>query len=113
MSSPTEGTVAVIDPTTNTVTNTLTVGGGAYQIADDPSTGTVYIPESGGVAVIGANTDTVAANVAVPGMHGISFDPQDGNAYFSDGANVTVFEVLPPTSGTPLANPFVAAGAIG
>ncbi|WP_459561292.1 YncE family protein [Mycobacterium kiyosense] len=51
-----DGTVSVINPTTNTVTATIPVGSSPYGVAIDPVTGAVYVAnfQSGTVSVISA-----------------------------------------------------------
>jgi YVTN family beta-propeller protein len=63
-----DGTVSVIDTTTNTVVKTLGVGSSPQKLAVSPDGERVYVANTGSntVSIIDASTDTVIGTVVVP-----------------------------------------------
>jgi YVTN family beta-propeller protein len=63
-----DGTVSVIDTTTNTVVKTLSVGSSPQKLAVSPDGKRVYVANtsSNTVSIIDASTDTVIGTVVIP-----------------------------------------------
>ena len=90
-----DGTVSVIDPTTNFVVATINVGGTPYGVTVRPGGTQVWVANYSGqrVDVIDVSTNTVVTSAGIAGNpHSIAFNPSGTRAY------VTV-----PTSADPLA----------
>ncbi len=76
--------MSAIDEATNTVTATIAVGGLPSGVAVDPTTGTVYVTNSGDntVSAINEATDTVTATIAVGGIRPVAEDPTTGTSAY-------------------------------
>ena len=81
------GTVAVVDPATNTVTATIDLGGGgAYGVAVRPGGGEVWVANynASKIQVIDTSTNTISKTATVAGNpHSIAFNPSGDRAYVS------------------------------
>jgi YVTN family beta-propeller protein len=93
-----EGTVSVIDASTNTVVKTITVGYHPRAFAFAPSNNDVYVTNLDGemVSVIDTATNTVVKNITV--YHGpwvITFAPSNNDMYVGNwDGTVTVIDTL-------------------
>ena len=82
-----DDTISVIDPATNTVIQTISVGNEPRDLASTPSGDRIYVPNrhSDDVSVISTATNTVSATIA-----DASFDEPYAAAVTSDGTEVWV-----------------------
>ena len=74
------------------VIDTISVGGGAYGVGVDPTTGTVYVTGGDGtVSVIDEATETVTATIPVGNDPiGVGVDPTTGEVYVANSDSNTV-----------------------
>ncbi|OBI02659.1 hypothetical protein A5715_09650 [Mycolicibacter heraklionensis] len=88
-----DGTVSVIDTTTNTLTTTIPVGRGPAAVAIDPNTHTAYITNNldDTVSVIDTTTNTLTTTIPV-GLHpaDVAIDPNTHTAYITNNHGDTV-----------------------
>ena len=98
-------TVSVINPRTNTVVDTITVGKGPFWIAYDPKNGYLYVTDTGSneVTVIDGRTNTVIGTIPVGSEPaGIVYDPDNGYLYVvnygSDSISVIATTAMPNTT---------------
>jgi YVTN family beta-propeller protein len=96
-----DGTVTVIDTTTNTVTATIPLGGSARCVAVTPDGKRVYVGDtlnSGIVQVIATATNTVNATIPVSGNQGcgVAVTPDGSKVYLANGNN-TVWVITTAT----------------
>ena len=110
VANETDGTVSVIDGTTNTVTATIVVGSNPIGVGVDPSTHAVYIANGSltdTVSVIDGTTNTVTATITVVSNPiAVGVDPSTHTVFVpSEGSDMSVID---GTSNTVTAT--VAAG---
>lgn len=87
------GTVAVIDPSTNKVTKLINVGIDPIDIAIDTANGNIFVPNqsSNNVSVIdGANGSVIGSVNVGHDPRGAAFDSINGDIYVTDFDNVSV-----------------------
>ena len=83
-------TVSVINGTTNTVIETLSVGFFPQGISFNPSNGFVYVTVGCNVLVINGATNTIVKSIAIgcsypyPHPYGVTFDSSNGYLYVAD-----------------------------
>jgi YVTN family beta-propeller protein len=112
-----DGTVSVIDTTTNTVIGTLTVGSTPIGIAHDPDNDRMYVTNAGDgtVSVIDTTTNTVDSTPLQIGNDpvGIAHDPVNDRMYVTN-QNIGTVSVIDTTTNTvdPATIP-VGAGPLG
>ena len=111
-----DGTVSVIDPTTNTVVMTIPVGRKPFGVAVTPDGNTVYIANSGDgtVSVIDTPTNTVIGSIAVgTDPVGVAVTPDGKTVYVTNQGDGTVSVINTATNtvigsaidvGCPIAN---------
>ena len=101
--------VSVIDPATNAVTNTITVGVAPSQVAVAPATSRVYVTNTGSnsVAAIDTSIQDVVATIPVGDRpSGIAVSPAGNRVYVLDSAGLV--EVIDTATNTVVAS--VAVG---
>ena len=89
--------VAVVDPTTNTRTATLTVGAGAVDVVGSPDGTTVYVANSAAntVSVVDTSTNVTTASVPVGSApYGVAVSPDGSRLYVANlvDRNVSVVD---------------------
>lgn len=85
-----DGSLNVLDPGTNSITERILLGGVSADISVRPDGREVYLPDPGGarVLVLSTITNRVVATVPVGGRpDGIAFTPDSRRAYVSDTGN--------------------------
>ena len=95
------GIVEEVDPSTNTVTSSVTVGYSPSAIAIDASNGDIFVANtySSSVSVINGSTNSLIANVPVDGgPGGVAYDSANGDVYVTnfDGNDVSVISTSSP-----------------
>ncbi len=88
-----DGTLAVIDAATNTVTTTIPVGSYPYGVAVNPKGTKVYVANGNSktVSVIDAATNTVTATIPVGTFpYGVTVDPTGAKVYVTNMEDNTV-----------------------
>jgi YVTN family beta-propeller protein len=106
-------TVSVIDPTTGTVTNTITVGSGPFGGGYNPTTNRIYVANtaSSSVSVIDGATENVVETITDPGIANplsLAVNPNTNKIYVGNfgtdtapGNTVTIItDNLPPPNPT-------------
>lgn len=97
-----DGGVSVIDPSANTVTNTIAAGTSPEGIAYDPANGDLYATEvTSDVAVIDPTTNTTVTlipGIATTSDDGIAVDPADGDLYVTGTRLGDVAVINPDTN---------------
>ena len=87
------GNVSVINPITNKVVSTVSVGSSPYGAAFDSLNGYIYVANnvSNSVSVINGATNSVISTVSVGSSpYGVAFDSSNGNIYVTNGGSSTV-----------------------
>ena len=90
------GTISVINLTTNTVTGEIDVGGSPAAIDIDPDTGVVYssVPNLGAVVAIDATTNAVLHTMPVGGSpSGLVLNPTSDRVYVGDALSNAVLVI--------------------
>nr|WP_253805622.1 YncE family protein [Mycobacterium tuberculosis] len=84
----------MIDPATNTVTGSITIGNGPSGVAVSPVTGLVFVTnfDSNTVSVIDPTTNTVTGSPITVGTAptGVAVNPVTGEVYVTNFAGDTV-----------------------
>ncbi len=86
-----DGTVSVIDGSTNTVIATPSVGLSPYDVAVNPATNQIYVTFSDNVAVIDGATNNVTS-ISVPNARFLAVNSATNKIYVSGGGTVTVID---------------------
>jgi YVTN family beta-propeller protein len=110
-----DGTVSVIDGTTNTVIATVDVGNSPRGVGVNPATNRVYVTnlDDGTVSVIDGTTNTVIATVDVGNLpFDIAVNPATDRVYVANQGDGTV-SVIDGTTNTVIATVRVGGGFIG
>ncbi len=106
--------VSVVDAATNTLTATIPISAGAFNLAADPATNTVYVTTgNNAVSVINGATNQVTATISLSAAGSIATDPAADTVYVSaggaspgvsviNGATNQVTATVPITSGDTL-----------
>jgi YVTN family beta-propeller protein len=97
-------TVSVIDSTSNTVVNTISLGIAAFNIAITPDGTRVYLtdPNTGIVSVVGTATNTVIAAIPLsPNIRRVAVAPDGTRAYVMNPRDGTA-SVINTATNTPI-----------
>ena len=93
-----DGTVSVIDGTSNAVTHTISVGGYPTAVAVDASTDTVYVADGNSVLMIDGSSNAVTGTISDDnGPSGVAVDPTTDTVYTSNAGDDSV-SVIDPTT---------------
>lgn len=90
--------ISVIDTSTNSIIQNVTVGQFPSGITYDPSTKEILVTNwgSGSVSVIDDSTNGVVANITKVGLHpfGIAYDSYDDHVFVTDQSSINVYPVV-------------------
>jgi YVTN family beta-propeller protein len=111
-----EGTLSVIDATTNDIVSTIAVSGSPYAIAVTPDGSRVYLTDfNGGVAVIDTATNTIAETLNVGGGQkwDIAITRDGSTAYVVQNNTVSQVSVIHIEAPPAITTPTLPDGVVG
>ena len=97
------GYVTVINSTTNTITDNISVGNNPTGIAYIPANGDIYVANglSSNISVISPSSNKVIYTInGVYGPVGVTYDPSDGLIYISATSSIGMMQIINPYQNT-------------
>lgn len=93
-----DGTISVIDPSTNEVVDVIDISPTLINLAFNPSNGIIYSTNRETVSVISGTTNDVIDTIDIPSPYGIAVHPPTGKVYVTDNSGSAVIVIDPVTN---------------